>query len=364
MRLLLITFELDAHSPALAWQARVAAELGRLCDRVVVLTHRVGAFEPQHNVIVVTLPRILQRAPARWVGGRWLTNVLVWRLWQQHRFDAAFVHMNMEWAYRLAPAFTVLRLPVLLWYAHGAVNRRLRLAHRCVDAIVTSTPEGFRLPSTKVRTIGQGIDTTAFSIQPVDDQPADIITVSRISARKRIEILIDALAAIRRARPAEPLRLRVVGSALNDADREYERALRSRVRRLNLENDVDFVGHVPMSAIARYYASAFVHVNVSTTGSMDKTVLEALACGCPVLTSNVAFTEFFGSHPECLLDDDAPEAVAARILRLYDRRALVDRESLRRLVHGRHDVATYCQKVVGELRRLTGRCEPTEAAVA
>lgn len=364
MRLLLITFELDTHSPALAWQARVAAELGRLCDRVVVLTHRVGAFEPQRNVIVVTLPRILQRAPARWVGGRWLINVLVWRLWQQHRFEAAFVHMNMEWAYRLAPAFTALRVPVLLWYAHGAVTGRLRLAHRCVDAVVTSTPEGFRLPSRKVRTIGQGIDTTAFSIQPVEHRAADIITVSRISARKRIEILIDALAVLRCARPAEPLRLRVVGSALNDDDRDYARGLRTRVRRLNLEADVDFVGHVPMSDIARYYASAFVHVNVSTTGSMDKTVLEALACGCPVLTSNVAFADFFRSHPECLLDDDTPEAIAARILDLYDRRSVVDRESLRRLVHGRHDVATYCKKVVGELRRLTGRCEDAEAAIA
>ena len=62
MRLLLVTFALDTHSPALAWQARVAAELGRLCDRVVVLTHRVGAFEPQRNVIVVTLPRSSMRS--------------------------------------------------------------------------------------------------------------------------------------------------------------------------------------------------------------------------------------------------------------------------------------------------------------
>jgi len=364
MRLLLITFELDSRSAVLAWQARVAAELSQSCEQVIVVAQKVGDYAPQANMHVLTFPLAPQRAPARWLGGRLFANYFVWQVWKRHRFDAVFVHMNVEWTYRLYPIFRVLSVPVLMWYAHGTVSRRLRLAHRCATGVVTSTREGFRLPSDKVTVIGQGIDTSAFPIQPIESPCADIVTVSRISERKRIELIIDALAAIRRSRPDEPIRLRVVGSTLNAADRAYDRALRARVRHLNLENDVDFIGHVPMSAIARYYASAFVHVNVSTTGSMDKTVLEALACGCPVLTSNVAFADFFRSHPDCLLDDDAPEAVAARILRVYDRRSLVDRESLRRLVHGRHDVATYCQKVVGELRRLTGRCEDTEAVVA
>jgi glycosyltransferase involved in cell wall biosynthesis len=364
MRLLLITFELDTESPVLAWQARVAAELCRSCERVVVLTHKVGRFEALPNMDVLTFPLGLQRAPARWVGGRWLINHFVWRLWKQHRFDAVFIHMNVEWAYRLFPVFRMARVPVLLWYAHGSVTRRLRLAHRCVSTVVTSTPEGFRLASDKLRVIGQGIDTVAFSMQPIEPPYADIITVSRLSARKRIERLVDALAVVRSARPAEPIRLRVIGSTVTAADRDYERTLRARVRERGLEQHVDFVGHVPMAAIAGYYRSAFVHVNVSATGSMDKTVLEALACGCPVLTANEAFTEFFASHPECLLADTEPETIAARIVEIYDRRFATDRHALRALVDGRHDVATYCRRIVAELHRLTSSQHEGHAAVA
>jgi glycosyltransferase involved in cell wall biosynthesis len=353
VKLLLITFELDTDSPVLAWQARVATQLARSCKHVVVLTHKVGAFDPQPNVTVVRLPLMLQRAPARWLGARWLTNILVWRLWKQYRFDAVFIHMNMEWTYRLSPAFRALRLPVLLWYAHGSVTRRLWLAHRCATAVVTSTTEGFRLRSDKVRVIGQGIDTAAFSMQLVAPPCADIITVSRISARKRIELLIDSLAVVKQARPDAPIRLRIIGSALNGADRHYERELRARVHERSLGAHVAFVGQVPMTAIAQYYASAFVHVNVSRTGSMDKTVLEALACGCPVLTSNEAFADFFRSNRESVLLLDTPDAIAARILDVYDRRFEIDRAALRQLVDGRHDVASYCDRIVDELRSLT-----------
>ena len=91
---------------------------------------------------------------------------------------------------------------------------------------------------------------------------------------------------------------------------------------------------------------AQVVVNVSATGSLDKAVLEAMACAVPVVTSNEAFVPLLAPWREQLLapPDDA-EALARRIQDLLSLdqeeraalgmalRALVQREhSMQRLV--------------------------------
>jgi glycosyltransferase involved in cell wall biosynthesis len=358
VNVLLINFVMDPASPVLAWQLTVARELARFCNRVVVLTHRAAATDLPPNMKVVVFPNLIQRAPFRWAGGRWWINVMVFRLCRREAIDAVFIHMNMEWAYRLRPSFALLKLPVLLWYAHSSVTRRLRLALRCATRVVTSTPEGFRISSPKVKVIGQGIDTQAFSLPRLREPRADVITVSRLSRRKRIDRVIDAFERLVQLRPDVPFRLRIIGSALTADDHRYAERLRSDVAAKRLDDRVYFEGHVPSSAIPALYESAFVHVNVSETGSMDKTVLESLACGCAVLTSNEAFTDVFRSHERFLISDDRAEAIAAQVLNAYDRRDAEDREALRALVVGRHDVTSYARRVHGELAAMIGGPAP------
>ena len=88
---------------------------------------------------------------------------------------------------------------------------------------------------------------------------------------------------------------------------------------------------------------------------MDKTVLEALACGCPALTSNEAFRELLAGYPEFLLHDPRPVAIADAVLDLHRRRDAYDRAALRRLVVGRHDLDGYVEKVRANLEELSRR---------
>ena len=146
MKLLLVNFVMDQSSPVLAWQQGVATQLAARCERVVVLTERVVESPLPANVEVHRVPRILT-TPLRLLGVRWLMNIPVWRWCARERFDAVFVHMNADWVYRLAPCWRRFRVPVLLWYAHGSVTRRLHRAHAHASCVITSTPEGFRIPS-------------------------------------------------------------------------------------------------------------------------------------------------------------------------------------------------------------------------
>jgi glycosyltransferase involved in cell wall biosynthesis len=352
MRLLIINFEMDPSSAVLAWQFSVALQLADYCEKVVVLTNRAVNYSWPANMSVYVFPKILFRAPLRWLGGKWWVNLLVWWLCKKHAIETCFIHMNMEWGYRLWPVFRLLRIPVLLWYAHGTVTDELRRAHQHVTRVITSTPEGFRIASDKVKVIGQGIDTTLFTVQEQAHNPTSIITVGRVSSRKRIDLMVDVISALRELEPELPSEFVVIGGPLTDDDRVYVQQTMDKAARLHLDECIRWVGFLPVNDIPDYYRTAFLHLNLSLTGSMDKTVMEALAAGCPVLTSNEAFRTLLKHHSDFLVQDENPKAIAQQILRIYRQYSDIDRCALRHLVVGKHDRATYVKRITDELREL------------
>ncbi len=343
MRVLVINYAMDEAALALAWQARVVRALAAYCERVTVLTAQMGAAAVPANVRVEALPG---RTGLPWLGKRLAMLRLTAQVCDHLRPDAVFIHMAHRYAYQLYPVFAARRLPVLLWYAHGAVNWHLRLAHACVDRVISSTPEGFRLPSRKAYFIGQGVDTELFALQPRSDAQRDLITVSRISRRKRLELLLAALAHLRDL----PVRLYVVGGPLTADDQAYARDLRAQAEREGAP--VVWAGAVPLEALPQHYATAALHLNVSETNSMDKTVLEALAVGCPVLTSNPAFRTLLAAQPEFIVQDARPEALAAQIRQVLAHRAAYPPADLRAMIVGRHDLASYAGRVMEHLHAL------------
>lgn len=362
MNLLVINFEMDSDSRVLAWQAQVVTGLASRFRRVVVLTNRVGRYAAPPNVRIVRFPRWLFRAPFRYFGGKNFVALQAGALILRERIDACFVHMNMEWCYRLSAAFRALRIPVVLWYAHGTVTPELHRALGAVSAVVTSTPEGFRIPSPKVRVIGQGIDTGLFPLRRDARRREDIVTVSRISRRKRLHLIVEAAAVFCRAHPDLQTRFIVIGEPLTEEDRVYAAELAAQVKELGLEGRVELRGGLNRASIAGATESAFVHVNLSETGSMDKTILEALATGCPVLTSNEAVFDLLSARPEMRVTDVSPKNVAARLWQMYELAPSHDPAAIRSLVEGHHDLENYCAKVTAEIvRSASDECSEVDA---
>jgi glycosyltransferase involved in cell wall biosynthesis len=299
----------------------------------------------------------ISNAPPTRLGRYAAVNCQAMRLARKHHLEACFIHMAAKWAYRLWPTFVWCRLPVMMWYAHGTIRWPVRLAHRCVDRVATSTPQGFSIDSPKRRVIGQGVDVELFHlpVRPTENRRDDLLYVGRISQRKRVVLLIEMMAALRQIEPTSPIRLRVIGPVLTVADLDYDRQVRSLIWQFGLADRIDMVGFVPQTHIPDFYRTAFAHLNVSQTGSMDKTVLEALACGCPVMTSNPAFSELLQDHQEFRLDDTAPENLAQRVLALHRRQNSYNPQSLRDLIVGHHDDHALVNRLLLELRDIMRR---------
>lgn len=350
MRLLIINFEMNTNSPVLAWPVRVVQELAPRFEQITVLTEIVGTLPDNlpDNVQIEVMPRRPLGIPRR-LGSGFLINNQLSKLIKKHKPDACFIHMAHRWAYRFWPTFKRHGVPVLIWYAHGAVTWHLKLALAACDAAVTSTPQGLRLSSPKVHIIGQGIDAALFSPPEPYNPRAEIVSVGRLSASKRQHLMLEVLHELRKQQPEQGWKLVLAGPNLTGADTAYQDQVLQRITALGLQQSVTLTGALTQAQTVDLYKSASIHLNLSQTGSMDKTVLESFACGCPALTTNIAFADMLRDHPLMFSDKDEAATLAQKIIAL---RGHYSRNDLRHLVLGQHDLAHWCDQVEGLLHKL------------
>ena len=320
MKLLIITQSVDKNDENLGafyyWWEKMAQHV----DRLTIIASKVGAHHLPTNVAVYSLGKEQGRD---WIGRIWKFV----ELFSDHyaRSDAVLFHQIPEFVLAAAPFLLGRKRIAALWYAHGSVSRRLRWAERLADHIFTSSELGFRISSKKVFHLGQAINTDLF--YPVTSNPVTnhqlpvtgnglrLITVGRISPVKHYETIINAL-AILRSQWGRSWTLSIVGGPITPGDYAYTEKIKGVIREKGLENQIHFYGQRPYSEIAETLREHDLFLNVSRTGSLDKAVLEAMACGLTVITSNEAYRTVL--PPTYFLEQISPEFLAARIKSLAD----------------------------------------------
>lgn len=341
MNLLLVTQRVDDRDANLAFHVKWIAQMARRVDRLSVIAQTVGEYDLPPNVTVYSLGK--ERGASK-VAQAWALLSLFVKLVRKH--DALFVLMIQHYVLALAPFAFVFRKPIYLWYAHGHVSRLLRLASCFCRTVFTSSAGGFRIETPKRRIVGQAIDTALFS--PGADIARSrnrLITVGRLSPVKHIDRLIDALVILRADHP--DLELHIIGEPIIERDQTYAAQLKERVRGLGLEGAVLFRGSIVPARLPQEYRQASVCVNASTTGSLDKAVLEAMACACPAVSGNEAYRAVL--PPELFVKEQTPEAYAAAI-----RFALAHPEAaqaLREIVVRDHDRSRTIERIMDEVTR-------------
>lgn len=158
----------------------------------------------------------------------------------------------------------------------------------------------YGVPKEKIAVIPPGIDTKLF--RPMDSAVAKkhigaemthrlIIFVGRIDPIKGLTGLLYALKIMRAKYPACKIGLWIVGGDTSIAPhlRSKEMQKLEKLRSiLNLDTAVKFVGQQPQHELPYYYNAAELVVMPSDYESFGLTALEAIACGAPVIVSNVA----------------------------------------------------------------------------
>jgi glycosyltransferase involved in cell wall biosynthesis len=159
------------------------------------------------------------------------------------------------------------------------------LAMRLPDHIIAAsshTAERLRAilgPGASLTIAPNGIDLEAVRTSCADQATTDLVVVSRLIAHKRIDMLLDAVTMLHAE--GVPVTCRVIG------DGPERDELLHQARALGLEHAVDFRHEVgEQKEVYALIKAAKVFVFPSAREGFGIAVLEALACGVPVITTS------------------------------------------------------------------------------
>ena len=286
----------------------------------------IGPFTVSHPRYVV-LPKVgMSAAPALMV-----TSILpfVRRLVASERFDLIDSHYFYPDGVAAAWIAARVGLPLVITARGTDINlipkysvprRQILWAAAKAAAIITVCDAlrdemiGMGVAAAKITTLRNGYDPSAF--HPVDRDAArralgfsgtTLLSVGHLIERKGHHIVLEALAGL------PDFNLVIAGSG------EMEAELRARARRLSLDGRIRFEGTVEQAKLKQYYSAADALVLASSREGMANVLIEAIACGCPVVA-----TSFWGT-PEVvrsrqagvLVDERTPAGIADGIRRLF-----------------------------------------------
>ena len=214
--------------------------------------------------------------------------------------------------------------------------------------------------------VGNGVDTVRFraidrrSARQALGLPLDapvLIGVGGLTERKGFHRVLDQLPRLRARYPT--LQYLIVGG--ESAEGDWRARLQAQVDELGLSDGVHFCGAVAPDALHRYLSAADVFVLATRNEGWANVFLEAMACGLPVVTTDV------GGNREVVVHDELgtvvpfgdAEALGAAIgealARPWDRSAIVAHAQA-------NDWDERVVRLLALFRELHARPEPYAAA--
>ncbi len=141
----------------------------------------------------------------------------------------------------------------------------------------------------KVECIPNGVDTDIF--KPNQNQGKsnnfEVLFVGRLTEQKGATYLLKALAKMSgdKLEVVNTIHCTIIG------DGPLRKTLESEAAELGIADRVSFIGWVDRDELPKYYQSSDVFVLPTSEEGMPNVVLEAMASGLPIITTNVAGNE-------------------------------------------------------------------------
>jgi glycosyltransferase involved in cell wall biosynthesis len=203
------------------------------------------------------------------------------------------------------------------------------------DLVAAIDAYGPRRPAVRIH---WGADTARFHPVPWAAKPGfGIASLRAWDDNYRIQVIVAALGRLLQAAPEAPAHLHLLGGGPREAE------LRAQVRTLGLQDQVTFHGRVGDAEMQAVLARCKLSVSVPLSDATSVAMLESMACGLPVLASDLpANREWLGDNeglwvPAAGSDTDAAAALAAALQALWHDDPRAQRLGERNLARIRHD---------------------------
>jgi glycosyltransferase involved in cell wall biosynthesis len=336
--------------------------------------HLAGELEPALPVAFPAGAAEVHELPRRGVPGLRAAAAVPWVRRLARRVAPRVVHAHWLPSFGwMAARARVAPLVVSAWGSdvyrvNGAVRRRSGVAVAGADLLFADSEDllaaAAALSRTPVRgeVVRWGVDVGRFSPADADERRAirarlglpDGDTVLGIRSLDPADIyntpaLLEAFAAVRAQRPGATL---VLKHPRSEAPPEVAQAL----DRLGIAAATRIIGNVPVDELADFYRAADVCVSIPSTDSSPISVWEAMACGSPIVVSDLPWARAeLRAGEDALLAPAEPGAVAEAMLAPLQDPALGERlrAAARALAVERMDQAAHMDRADRLYRELS-----------
>ncbi len=170
----------------------------------------------------------------------------------------------------------------------------------------------------KIHVLRNGVDKEIFHPISVDERnilrnklnikPNTILSVGNLTKLKGFDLVIAALAKLSDANLIPNVNLIIIG------DGEERQNLQQQAADLRISDSVRFISNLSQSQLRDYYTSADLLVLASSREGMPNVVLESLACGTPVVATNVGgVSEILSDECGTIVNDRTDAALTKAI---------------------------------------------------
>lgn len=223
------------------------------------------------------------------------------------------IHMKTMHAFTTPDSIS----PLVRAYRRMSYPRSVRVADAVVvnsESLRSEVQHYLNVDARKLRLVYEAIDHDLFKPGDAGAARARLVSygvskpfvlfVSTLWPYKNCDGLLRAWALARRELAGR--QLVIVGRG----DDDYVTGLRSLAAELGISADVLFVGGIPLEETVPFYQAADVLVYPSLNETFGLPILEAMACGCPVVTSDTSSMPEIAGGAAVLSDPKAPASIA------------------------------------------------------
>ncbi|MBW2978257.1 glycosyltransferase [Candidatus Woesearchaeota archaeon] len=139
-----------------------------------------------------------------------------------------------------------------------------------------------------ITVLSNGIDTNRFKPKKVKKSGTKLLHLGRISYEKNVDVVLKAFKLILERKPKIILYLAGHGPNLKE--------LKALAKKLKINKNVKFLGVVKGKKLVNVYRTSDIFITASTVETEGLVILEAMACGLPIIGVNVLAIPIIVKH--------------------------------------------------------------------
>lgn len=280
MKLLICTQAVDIHDPVLGFFHRWIIAIASQCEEVTVICLREGQHALPRNVRVLSLGKECGRSRTSYL----LTFLrYIWR--ERAQYSTVLVHMNEEYVLMGGFFWKLLGKNIWMWRNHKKGTVLTCMAVALSDRVFCTSRASFTARFHANEIMPVGIDTEVFSPSECIPEPRTLLFFGRLDPVKQVAEFVDALTRLNA--DLVEFKATICGDP-TPGNEAYAEVVREQGKELVSRGKLTFLSAVPNSEAPSLYRRHALYVNLTPSGSFDKTILEAGACGAlPVIANDV-----------------------------------------------------------------------------